>query len=51
MRCDRCLNARTVVSENGLHSVCCLNDAELTSCLLHKEDHFIENPMKKEPKG
>lgn len=50
MRCDKCLNARTVVSENGFHSICCLSEDESTECFYNKGKHFIENPMKKEPK-
>ena len=48
MKCDYCLNARTIVSENGFHSACCLpNDKDILNCLTGKEDRYIRNPMKK----
>lgn len=48
MKCDYCLNARTIVSENGFHSACCLpNDKDSLNCLIGKEDRYIRNPMKK----
>lgn len=39
--CDHCLNARTVVSENGLHSICTLSAKAATNCLLGVKDHFV----------
>ena len=48
MRCNYCLNARSVISENGLHSICCLKDDACIKCMLGKEDAFIRNPMKKD---
>ena len=47
MRCDTCLHARSVISENGMHYVCCLSDKEVLYCLTGQEDSYVKNPMKK----
>jgi len=41
MKCDNCLNARSVVSENGIHRVCCLSENEALSCLIGKENYYV----------
>ena len=41
MKCDNCLNSRGVISENGLHSVCCLSDKKAMECIMGKKDHRI----------
>lgn len=51
MKCDFCLNARTIVSENGFHSACCLpKERDAVDCLLGKVDHYVRNPMKTDDK-
>lgn len=46
-RCDTCLESRCVISENGIHYICCLNEKASIACLLHRDDHYVENPMRK----
>lgn len=45
MKCDNCLNARRIISENGLHSVCCLSDKVAVNCLVGKKDQRIIIPL------
>ena len=45
-RCGKCFNGFPVMSENGVHYNCCLNDKDSLNCLIGKEDHYDENPMK-----
>lgn len=48
-KCDSCLNSRIVVSENGLHSICCLSEKKAVDCLTNKEDSYKGfSPKKKE---
>lgn len=44
MKCDNCLNARRIISENGLHSVCSLSDRVAMNCLVGKKDQRIIVP-------
>lgn len=38
-KCDKCLNSRPIMSENGLHRVCGLrNEDDAIKCLTGKED-------------
>lgn len=39
-KCDSCLNSRIVISENGLHSICCLSEKKAVDCLTNKEDSY-----------
>ena len=48
MRCDKCLNSRPVLSENGWHSICCLSVKAMEKCLAGEKDRFVENPMRKD---
>ena len=48
MKCDNCLNARRIISENGLHSVCCLSDKVAVDCLVGKKDQRIIVPCSNE---
>ena len=48
MKCDNCLNARRIISENGLHSVCCLSERVAVNCLVGKEDQRIIVPWSNE---
>jgi len=42
MKCDKCLNSRPIMSENGLHRVCGLsNEKEAVDCLIGKVDHSV----------
>ena len=47
MRCDSCLNARRIVSENGFHPICCLPDKEVRECLITGE-HYVRHPWYRE---
>ena len=39
--CEKCLNSRPVVSENGLHPICCLSQKKVIDCMTGKKDHFV----------
>ena len=41
MKCDNCLNARKVISENGLHSICCLSEKVAMDCIMGKKDQRV----------
>jgi len=48
-KCDRCLNSRPIMSENGLHRVCGLrNEKEAMDCLMGKDDKCVEFPKRSE---
>ena len=46
MKCDKCFNSRTVVSENGYHSACCLSESDSINCLTGKESMYVEKKHK-----
>lgn len=50
MKCNNCLNARRIISENGSHSVCCLSDKVAVECIIGKKDQRIPRIMV-EPQG
>ena len=39
-RCDTCTNSRVVVSENGIHYICCLTKKKAINCLLGIKDSY-----------
>lgn len=39
-RCDVCTNSRAVVSENGIHYVCCLSKKRAIDCLMGIKDGY-----------
>ncbi len=41
MKCDNCLNARRVISENGFHSICCLSEKVAMNCIMGKKDQRV----------
>lgn len=49
-RCDNCANSRTIVSENGFHSVCCFSQKKAMDCFMGKKDYYAENPSTRTPK-
>lgn len=51
MKCNNCLNARRVISENGLHSICCLSKKVAMDCLMGKKDQRIIVPWSNENKA
>lgn len=38
--CDKCLNSRMIISENGYHSICCLSQKAAMECMMGKKKHF-----------
>ena len=46
MKCDNCINSRSVISENGIHRVCCLSEKDAVNCLIGKKDLKITLPSK-----
>lgn len=47
MKCDSCIYSRTIVSENGFHSICCLSDKEVLECLKSGK-HYVMHPKFKD---
>ena len=43
--CEKCLNSRPIVSENGYHAVCCLSQKKAIDCMTGKKNHFITNKL------
>ena len=41
-KCENCLNSRTIISENGMHKICCLPDSEATDCITDLVDKRVE---------
>ena len=41
MKCDNCLNARRIISENGLRSLCCLSEKIAMDCIMGKKDQRV----------
>ena len=39
--CDGCLNGRPIVSENGIHRICCLTTRQAVECMSGKKNHSI----------
>lgn len=42
MKCDICLKGRPIVSENGIHRICCLSDKGAMQCLIGEKDRFVD---------
>lgn len=40
-KCDVCLNRRTIISENGCHTICSLSSKKSIDCLLCKKSYFM----------
>ena len=40
--CDTCVNSRPVVSENGIHWVCCLSGMAAQKCLTGSKNMFVD---------
>jgi len=45
MKCDKCLNSRPVISENGIHNICTLSTRAALKCLKGEKDCFVELRM------
>ena len=38
--CEKCLNSRMIISENGYHSICCLSQKAAMDCAIGKKNYF-----------
>ena len=38
--CEKCLNSRPIISENGYHYICCLSQKAATDCMIGKKSQF-----------
>lgn len=47
MKCDTCWNSRPIVSENGIHYICCLSSTSALKCMTGKKKGYIKHPMRK----
>lgn len=45
MRCEKCLNRVSVISENGIHYNCSLSEKKAVDCICHRKDYYIEHPI------
>lgn len=41
MKCDNCVNARRIISENGLHLICYLSEKNAMECLMEQKNHRV----------
>lgn len=41
-KCNKCLRARLIISENGLHPICTLSQNKALNCMFGKEDLCLE---------
>lgn len=48
MKCETCLNSRTVISENGYHFVCALSDKKAVSCITNDYKYYARGVKKDE---
>jgi len=39
MKCDNCLNSRSIISESGLHHVCSLSEKKTVDYMLDKKNY------------
>ena len=39
--CERCLNSRPIISENGYHHICCLSQRTAANCMTGKKNKFV----------
>jgi hypothetical protein len=47
-KCEKCLNSRTIISENGHHAVCCLSQKKAMDCIMGNKSSFISVKADKE---
>lgn len=47
MKCETCINSRPIISENGIHYICCLSPRKSRNCIFYYYKHYVENPMLK----
>ena len=38
--CEKCLNSRMIISENGYHPICCLSQKKAIDCMMGKKSQF-----------
>ena len=50
-RCATCINSRTIVSENGYHSICTLSSKAAINCMTRETDSYFTIVSKKEEKN
>lgn len=39
-KCETCLNSLAIVSENGIHHICCLSERLALLCVIGKVDRY-----------
>ena len=44
--CEKCLNSRPIVSENGYRYICCLTPKQAAECI-YDGRHYLEHPAVK----
>lgn len=45
--CSMCLKSRPIISENGIHYICCMSSKKAMDCVLGIKNYFVKNPMVK----
>ena len=48
-KCEKCLNSRMIISENGYHTICCLSQKKAVDCMFGEKNHFVT--LKKDENG
>lgn len=51
MRCDTCINARAILSENGWHYVCALSSKASSKCITGVKIQYTKSPEKESDKA
>ena len=46
INCDKCLNSRPIVSENGMHYICALSAKKAKKCLLTGKNFISDRRIK-----
>lgn len=42
-KCDTCKNARSIISENGLHYICGLTNHKAMNCIRGERDYYEDS--------
>lgn len=46
MKCDTCINARAILSENGWHYVCALSSKASSKCITGAKSQYVKSHEK-----
>lgn len=43
MKCETCINSRTIISENGTHAICTFSSKTAMQCMTGRQDRYVNN--------